>query len=72
MRFFCFTDREPCAGLTAPDIIGSPLTAASWYLDTLPAEERAKVGSIEVFWNDGEEQRQAYGIVGPAARLVAL
>jgi len=71
MKFMCFTDRESCSGLTAPNIIGSPLTAASWYLDTLAPEERSLVHHVEVLWNDGEDHRQVYQVT-EAARLVAL
>lgn len=71
MKFMCFTDREPCSGLTAPNTIGSPLTAASWYLDTLAPEERVQVQRVEVLWNDGQDQRQVYQVT-EAARLVAL
>lgn len=71
MKFMCFTSVDPCFGLTAPDIIGSPLTAASWYLDTLTPEEKTQIKSVEVLWNDGQDQRQVYQITADA-RLVAL
>lgn len=50
MTFYCFTDHEPCIGVPAPPCVGSPLTAAAWYLELLSSERRENLVYIGVYW----------------------
>lgn len=70
MEFKCRTDRRLNWVKVTDTAIGSPLTAASWFLERLPKEEQQRVGLVVyVVWNNNGDAQQYE--LGESGRLQA-